>query len=72
MLVPARHSNEKPHPLQNAQRMGHPKVQRRMPGPPAMTAAASKIPLLKPWAETIGDLASQGADLALKTKEACK
>ncbi len=37
----------------------------------AATAAASKIPLLKPWAERIGDLASQGADLALKTQEVC-
>jgi hypothetical protein len=37
----------------------------------AATAAASKIPFVKPWADTIGDLAEQGADLAAKAQEAC-
>ena len=38
----------------------------------AATAAASKIPFVKPWAETIGDLAEQGADLAAHAREACR
>jgi hypothetical protein len=32
----------------------------------AVTAAASKIPGVEHWAETIGDLAERGADLALR------
>jgi hypothetical protein len=38
----------------------------------AATAAASKIPIVKPWADTIGDLAERGSDLALQTREACQ
>jgi hypothetical protein len=38
----------------------------------AAKAAASKIPGLKPWAETIGDVAGEGVDLATKAKEACQ
>jgi RHS repeat-associated protein len=34
-------------------------------------AAASKIPYLDKWADLIGDLAEQAADLALKSEEAC-
>lgn len=35
----------------------------------ATTAAASKIPPLNPWAERIGDLASQAATLGITVKE---
>jgi hypothetical protein len=35
-------------------------------------AAASKIPGIKPWADRIGDLAGQAADLAHQAKEACQ
>jgi hypothetical protein len=35
-------------------------------------AAASGLPLVKPWADRIGDSSEQAADLALKTKEACQ
>ena len=38
----------------------------------AAKAAASKLPLVKPWVERIGDLAEQAADLAMKAKEACQ
>jgi RHS repeat-associated protein len=37
----------------------------------AAKAAATGIPLLKPWADTIGDLAEQGADLSVAAAEAC-
>jgi len=38
----------------------------------AATAASSKLPFLKPWADRIGDLAGQAADLAASTKEPCQ
>jgi RHS repeat-associated protein len=38
----------------------------------AAKAAASRLPLVKPWADRIGDLAEQAADLALKAKEGCR
>jgi hypothetical protein len=34
-------------------------------------AAASKVPLVAAWAETIGDLAERATDLAARAKEAC-
>jgi RHS repeat-associated protein len=38
----------------------------------ASTAAASKIPGIGHWAETIGNLAEQGADLAMTGTDACQ
>jgi RHS repeat-associated protein len=38
----------------------------------ATTAAASKIPGVGAWAETIGNLAEQGRDLATNASEACQ
>ena len=38
----------------------------------AATAASSKLPFLKPWADRIGDLAGQAADLAASAKEPCQ
>jgi RHS repeat-associated protein len=38
----------------------------------AATAASSKLPFLKPWADRIGDLAGKGADLAAKAKDPCQ
>lgn len=38
----------------------------------AAKAAASKLPHLKPWADRIGDLAEQAADLAMKAKDGCQ
>lgn len=38
----------------------------------AAKSAASRLPLVKPWADRIGDLAEQAADLALKAKEGCQ
>jgi hypothetical protein len=38
----------------------------------AAKAAASKLPLVQPWAARIGDLAEQAADLALKAEEGCR
>ena len=37
----------------------------------ATKRAASRLPLVKPWAERIGDLADQASDLALKAKRGC-
>jgi hypothetical protein len=37
----------------------------------ATAAAASKIPGVEPWAETIGDLAEQGRDMSTNAPEAC-
>jgi len=38
----------------------------------AATAAASKLPFVKPWADRIGDLAGQATDLANSAKEPCQ
>jgi RHS repeat-associated protein len=38
----------------------------------AFKLAASKIPAIERWADTIGDLAEKGSDLADKSKEACE
>jgi hypothetical protein len=38
----------------------------------AAAAAASRIPIIKPWAKTLGDLAEEGFDLSNKAKEACR
>lgn len=37
----------------------------------AATAAYSDLPMIKPWAKRIGDLAERAAQLATKVKEAC-
>jgi RHS repeat-associated protein len=37
----------------------------------AATAAASKIPGVGPWAETVGNLAEQGRDMSTNAAEAC-
>ena len=38
----------------------------------AAKAAASRIPFVKPWAETIGNLAEQGTHLAAHAQEVCR
>lgn len=38
----------------------------------AATATASRISLIKPWADRIGDLAEKVGDLATKSNEGCQ
>jgi len=38
----------------------------------AATASASRIPVLKPWADRIGDLYGKLVDVTAKAKEACR
>lgn len=37
----------------------------------AAKAAASRIPVVRPWADRIGDLAEKASDLAMQSDEGC-